>query len=93
MATMASRTKTRQVYVPAREAKNRFGELLEAVQRHPVFITKNNRVVAEIRRSNEKSRFEEMEDQIWLEKVLKAEKTAKFLGVAETKKFLDKYRA
>ncbi len=74
----------RPTFVAAKEAKNRFGELLEAVQRHPVFITKNNRVVAEIRRSNERTRFEEMEDQIWLERAIEAEKTGKYLTAKQS---------
>lgn len=32
--------------IPAREAKNRFGALLDAAQREPVRITKKNRPVA-----------------------------------------------
>jgi len=32
--------------IPATEAKNRFGELLEAVNREPVKIAKNGRTVA-----------------------------------------------
>jgi len=89
---MATRTKTRRVYVPAKEAKNRFGELLEAAQRHPILITKNNRVVAEIRRSSERTRFEEVEDQIWLERAIKAEKTGKYLGVKKSAEFLKSIR-
>ena len=69
--------------VPAKEAKNRFGELLEAVQRHPVIITKNNRPVAEIRRFSEKTRFEEAEDQIWNERALEAAKEG-YLGPEES---------
>ncbi len=79
--------------VAAREAKNRFGELLEAAQRHTIIITKNNRDVVEMRRVSERTRFEEMEDKIWGERALKAEKTGKWLGVKETKKFLDAFRA
>ena len=66
MALMA--TKTKVSIVAAKEAKNRFGELLEAVQRHPIIITRNNRPVAELRRFSEKTRFEEMEDKIWGER-------------------------
>ncbi|OGG76787.1 hypothetical protein A3B35_03505 [Candidatus Kaiserbacteria bacterium RIFCSPLOWO2_01_FULL_54_24] len=83
--------KTRRVYVPAKEAKNRFGELLEAAQRHPILITKNNRVVAEIRRSSERTRFEEMEDKIWGERALKAEKEG-YIGVKASKKLMDRFR-
>ena len=76
-------TRTIHTMVPAKEAKNRFGELLEAVQRHPVIITKNNRPVAEIRRFSEKTRFEEAEDQIWNERALEAEKEG-YLGPEES---------
>ncbi len=78
--------------MPAKEAKNRFGELLEAVQRHPIIITKNNRPVAELRRFSEKTRFEEVEDQIWLEKTLKVMKTPRFLGPKKSEKFMNRLR-
>lgn len=38
--------KTTMITIPATEAKNRFGELLEAVQRSPVEIAKKGRTVA-----------------------------------------------
>lgn len=88
---MATKT-TRGTRVPAKEAKNRFGELLEAVQRHPIIITKNNRPVAELRRISEKTRFEEVEDRIWLEKTLKVMKNAKFIGPEKSAALLAKYR-
>ena len=34
------------ITIPATDAKNRFGELLEAVHREPVEISKKGRVVA-----------------------------------------------
>jgi prevent-host-death family protein len=88
---MATIVKTHVMMVPAREAKNRFGELLEAVQRHPIVITRNNRPVAKLHRFSEKTRFEEMEDQIWGERALKAEKEGS-LSVEETKKFMELLR-
>ena len=77
--------------MPAKEAKNRFGELLEAVQRHPIIITKNNRPVAELRRFSEKTRFEEMEDQIWGERANEAAKKG-YLGPKKSEEFLNKLR-
>ena len=91
MATMATRT-IQATRVPAKEAKNRFGELLEAVQRHPIIITKNNRPVAEIRRFSEKTRFEEVEDQIWAEKVQKVMKNPQFLGPEKSAQALKRMR-
>jgi len=70
--------------VAAKEAKNRFGELLEAAQRHTIIITKNNRDVVEMRRVNDKTRFEEVEDQIWLERAIKADKTGKYLTAKQS---------
>lgn len=87
IAIMATKVK-HITMVAAKEAKNRFGELLEAVQRHPVIITKNNRPVAEIRRFSEKTRFEEVEDQIWGERALKAEREGKWLGPKKSQEFL-----
>lgn len=78
--------------VAAKEAKNRFGELLEAAQRHTIIITKNNRDVVEMRRINDKTRFEEVEDQIWLDRAIKADKTGKYLGVKKTAEFLKSIR-
>ncbi len=78
--------------VPAREAKNRFGELLDAAQRHPVIITKKGRPVARLIAFVDKKRFEEVEDMIWGERAEKAAKTGRYLSVKETKKFLDQFR-
>ena len=91
MALMATKTIT-GTRVPAKEAKNRFGELLEAVQRHPIIITKNNRPVAELRRISEKTRFEEVEDEIWAEKLRKVLKNPQYLSPAKSEEFLNKLR-
>ena len=83
MALMAPTAKTasprksplpRPTFVAAKEAKNRFGELLEAVQRHPIIITKHNRPVARIVAYAHRTRFEEVEDQVWGERADKAAK-------------------
>jgi prevent-host-death family protein len=86
---MATKTIT-GTRVPAKEAKNRFGELLEAVQRHPIIITKNNRPVAELRRISEKTRFEEAEDRVWGERALRAEKEGT-IGVVATRKLMQRF--
>ena len=88
---MATKTIT-VTRVAAKEAKNRFGELLEAVQRPPIILTKNNRTVPEFRRISEKTRFEEMEDKIWGERADKAAKGG-YLTARETENFLKKMRA
>ena len=90
VATMALMAKV--TIIPAREAKNRFGELLDTVQRQPVIITKKGRPVARMLAFVDKKRFEEVEDQIWLEKTLKVMKSAKWLGVKKSEEFMDKLR-
>lgn len=77
--------------IPAREAKNRFGEMLDAVQRQPVTITKNGRPVAILTAVVNRKRFEEVEDQIWAERAEKALKTGKFLGTKKSMEMLRKY--
>ena len=91
VATIALMAKV--TIIPAKEAKNRFGELLDSVQRQPVIITKKGRPVARMLAFVDKKRFEEVEDEIWAEKVRKVMKNPRFLGVAETKKFLDRFRS
>lgn len=91
VATIALMAKV--TIVPAREAKNRFGELLDSVQRQPVIITKKGRPVARMIAFVDPKRFEEVEDQIWGEKVLKAEKTGRYLSVKESEAFLKKMMA
>ena len=76
------------ITIPAREAKNRFGEMLDVVQRQPVMITKNGRPVAKLVAYVDSKRFEEVEDEIWLGRVRKVEKDAEFLGPKESMKFL-----
>ena len=87
MAIMAKVT-----IIPAKEAKNRFGELLDAVQRQPVIITKKGRPVARMLAFVDKTRFEEVEDQIWAEKLKKILKNPKYLGPAKSEAFINKLR-
>jgi prevent-host-death family protein len=78
------------ITIPAREAKNRFGEMLDAVQRRPIMITKNGRPVAKLIAYVDSKRFEEVEDQIWAERAQKAYDEGDFLGPAESMKYLRK---
>ena len=100
MALMATKTKTtfigkatsqRPTFVAAKEAKNRFGELMEAAQRHPIIITRNNRPIARIMRYSEKTAFQEMEDKIWGERAMRAEKEGS-LSPEESEAFLERMR-
>jgi len=92
IATMATKTKQAKIVrVSAKDAKNRFGELLEAAQRHPIIVTRNNRPVVKIERYSAKTAFEEMEDKIWGEMALEAEKEGT-IGVEATRKLMEKWR-
>lgn len=88
---MAIKTKTPMTLVPAKEAKNRFGELLDRAQRAPVTIGKHGRpfavMLAGIDFENY-NRFREMEDRIWGGRALKAERDGQWLGPKRSAAFL-----
>lgn len=90
VATMALMAKV--TIVPAREAKNRFGELLDSVQRQPVIITKKGRPVARMIAFVDPKRFEEVEDEIWAEKLRKVLKNPQFLGPRKSEEFMNRLR-
>lgn len=71
----------------AKEAKNHFGALLDTARREPVTIEKNGRPVAVILSIEDFKRFEEIEDAIWGERALEAEKGG-YVGVEEGEKLL-----
>ena len=84
-------TRTIHTMVPAKEAKNRFGELLDRAQRAPITIEKRGRPVAVVLAGvdfEDFKRFQEMEDQIWGERALKAEREGKWLGTKASAAFL-----
>ena len=77
--------------VPAREAKNRFGELLDRAPRAPVIIGKHGRAIAVMLAGvdyQDFKRFQKVEDRIWGERALKAEREDKWLGPEKSVTFL-----
>lgn len=78
--------------VSAKDAKNRFGELLDAAQRAPVRITKNGRNVAVMLSQEEYARFEDMEDALWAAEVTEVTKNPEFIGEDASEAFLKKFR-
>jgi len=76
----------------AKEAKNRFGQLLDNAQRAPVTITKNGRaVVMMLSLADEKmvSAIEDLlEAQYWGERIAEAEKSG-YLSVEESNQVLE----
>jgi len=52
------------IHMVAKEAKNRFGQLLTAAMREPVTIDKNGKPVAVVLSTEEYQRFEHIEDSL-----------------------------
>ncbi|MFM8608506.1 MAG: type II toxin-antitoxin system Phd/YefM family antitoxin [Hyphomicrobiales bacterium] len=67
----------------AAKAKNAFGQMIEAAQREPVLITKQNRPVGVF------MSIQDVEDTIWGEKALKAHQEG-YIGEEASKALLDK---
>ena len=67
----------------AANAKTRFGEFLDAAQREPVVVTKNNRAVGVM------FSMQDIEDTIWGERALKARDEG-FIGSRASERLLKK---
>lgn len=68
----------------ARDAKNHFGELLDAARSAPVHITKNGRAVAVMLSLDEYRRFEAAEDAVWTARAQVALKKPEFIGARKS---------
>jgi len=75
----------------AKEAKNRFGQLLDAAQREPVTITKNGRAVAMMLSASDDSMIAAvesfLEERYWGERIADAER-AGYIGARESNRIL-----
>jgi len=75
----------------AKEAKNRFGQLLDAVQREPVTITKNGRAVAMMLSASDDSMIAAvesfLEERYWGERVAEAARGG-YIGARECNRIL-----
>ncbi|MBI5121706.1 MAG: type II toxin-antitoxin system Phd/YefM family antitoxin [Rhodospirillales bacterium] len=74
----------------AKEAKNHFGELLDTARREPVTIERNGRPVAVVLSIEDFKRFEEIEDAVWGERALEADKDG-YAGIEEGEKLLKEF--
>jgi len=83
MATMSTLKE-----ITAKDAKNRFGELLDAAQRSPVQITKNGRNVAVLVSREEYDRLKEFEDILLATRTKEVLRDAEFIGLKESEAFL-----
>lgn len=66
----------------AAQAKNAFGQFLDAAQRGPVLVTKNNRPVGVF------LSIEDLEDTIWAERALRAHAEG-YIGPEASHKLID----
>ena len=75
----------------AKEAKNRFGQLLDAAQREPVTITKNGRAVAMMLSASDESMIAAvegfLEERYWGERIAEAERGG-YIGARESNRIM-----
>ncbi|MEN6356940.1 MAG: type II toxin-antitoxin system prevent-host-death family antitoxin [Armatimonadota bacterium] len=62
------------VSLTSKEAKEKFGMLVDTARREPVTITKHNRPAVVVISSERYAELEALEDEIWITRAKKAEK-------------------
>ena len=72
----------------AKDAKSRFGQLLDMAIQAPVIVTKSGRPAVVVMSMGEYQRFVESDDRWWAAEAKKAAKDG-YLSAAETKKFIN----
>jgi antitoxin Phd len=78
--------------IAAKEAKNAFGRMLDAVQREPVTIEKHGRAVAVILSLEEYKRLEALDDAYWAARAQQAGEEGDWLGPEASEKWLNESR-
>jgi antitoxin Phd len=73
--------------LPAAEAKNHFGHLMDMAQADIVTIEKKGRPVAVVMSIEAFKHYEELEDQLWALRAVQAEKDG-YLSVEDSADFL-----
>ena len=68
------------ITIASKEAKNRFGEVLDHAQREPVAISKKGRAVAVVLSRQEYERLEQLEEQLLAIRADEALQRAEWLG-------------
>ena len=71
------------VILTSKEAKEKFGVLVDTARREPVTITKHNRPAVVVISSERYAELEALEDEIWVARAKKAEKKG-YLGADES---------
>jgi prevent-host-death family protein len=75
------------VEVTSKEAKDRFGAVMDTAQREPVTVTKHNRPSVVIISAERYAELEALEDQAWAAKAQEAEKNG-YLDAADSEEFI-----
>jgi prevent-host-death family protein len=75
--------------IAAKDAKNGFGRMLDAVQREPVTIEKHGRAVAVVLSLEEYQRLEALDDAWWAARAQQAIEEGDWLGPEESAKWLN----
>lgn len=75
------------VNVTSKEAKDRFGIVMDAARREPVTVTKHRRPSVVIMSVERYAELEALEDKIWTAKALEAEKSG-YLSEDESEAFI-----
>ena len=73
--------------IPATEAQNKFGELLDSARREPIEITKKGRSVAVILAFEEFERLQAIEDELWAIRAKEAHNKG-YIGLQESNDLL-----
>lgn len=77
------------VVISAREAKDKFGVLMDTARREPVTITRHGRPAVVVVSCEHYARLEAMEDRYWLELARQGRESG-FMGVNESEAFINK---
>ncbi|MBI2843985.1 MAG: type II toxin-antitoxin system Phd/YefM family antitoxin [Armatimonadetes bacterium] len=75
------------VVLTSKQAKDKFGVLMDTALREPVTITKHNRPAVVVISSERYTELEALEDRLWIAKAEEAEKEG-FLSVKESEAFI-----
>ena len=75
--------------ITSKDAKNKFGTMLDTVKKEPVTITKHDRPVAVVISHERYEELEALEDSIWAARAREAAKSG-FIGREETTDFIER---
>lgn len=73
--------------LPAAEAKNNFGKMIDTAQREPITIEKKGRAVAVVLSMEEYAKLEALETEYWVKRALEASKEG-YVGQEESDKLI-----